>query len=829
MRTLLRGFLVVAALLVATPSYAQQEPLARVGRVSIVEGSLAFYGPGDSDWSAANVNFPAAENGWFATDPDSRAEIRIGAASISLDKNTEAGFTALNDKAMQIALSQGRMNLHLRRLANGETTEVDIVRGGVWLLQPGIYEVDAGGPDQPSRIAVFEGSARFVGGGVDTTVNAGDALVLNGTDTLTATTEPAAPDDFSRWCRSHDYQEDRLAAPYHVSPAMTGFEELDAHGQWAEAADYGPVWYPSSVPDDWAPYREGHWAWVEPWGWNWVDDEPWGFAPFHYGRWARIDDRWGWVPGEFVPDPVYAPALVAFLAPSDYGAPDVGPAVGWFPLAPGEVYWPAYTRDRNYIRNVNITNVNVTVINNMTRAAAAQPAGAPPPQVARQNFANRAAATVVPATVLAQGAKVAPAAVHVPPQALQQASVGMRPPATIASPGATAAPPGVVARPGSFARPSAAQPPRPGAPAPNAPAATAAAAPAGHPAARPNFSHLAQAPQVTRTAAQPAQATAAPPAPGAQPAAPPPQHPGEATATVPPAPGARPPGPPDFSHLAPSRGTRPAPAGPGGAPTAGAPGNQPGIAPPEHPAATVLRPSPGQPPGPPNLSRAAPPPPNQVTPGATPPTAVGHAGPPPGRGEPAHRPGVQPAQGAPPPAGQGGPPPHANSPSPLQPAAGQAAAQQQAQQRAAAQAAAQQQAQQRAAQAAAQQQAQQRAAQAAAQQQAQQRATAQAAAQQQAQQRAAAQAAAQQQAQQRAAQAAQQQQAQQRAAAQAAAQQQAQQRAAAQAAAQQQAQQRAAQAAQQQQAQQRAAQAAQQQHGSSQPHCGHPNEPACPK
>ena len=56
------------------------------------------------------------------------------------------------------------------------------------------------------------------------------------------------------------------------------------------------------MPVGWAPHSESRWVWIEPWGWNWVDDEPWGFAPCHYGRWARVDDRWGWVPGEIVPN-----------------------------------------------------------------------------------------------------------------------------------------------------------------------------------------------------------------------------------------------------------------------------------------------------------------------------------------------------------------------------------------------------------------------------------------------------------------------------------------------------------------------------------------------
>ena len=46
--------------------------------------------------------------------------------------------------------------------------------------------------------------------------------VISGTDTLTATIEHAVPDAFVQWCRSRDYHEQRLAAPYYISPQMTG-------------------------------------------------------------------------------------------------------------------------------------------------------------------------------------------------------------------------------------------------------------------------------------------------------------------------------------------------------------------------------------------------------------------------------------------------------------------------------------------------------------------------------------------------------------------------------------------------------------------------------
>src|SRR6185312_11955520 len=73
----------------------------------------------------------------------------------------------------------------------------------------------------------------------------------------------------------------------------------------------------------------------------WIDNALWGFAPSHYGRWTRIGDRWGWLPGD---GKDFSPATVAFLGTPGIGlsyAGGSGPAVAWFPLAPGETYWPA--------------------------------------------------------------------------------------------------------------------------------------------------------------------------------------------------------------------------------------------------------------------------------------------------------------------------------------------------------------------------------------------------------------------------------------------------------------------------------------------------------
>jgi hypothetical protein len=97
-----------------------------------------------------------------------------------------------------------------------------------------------------------------------------------------------------------------------------------------------------------------------------VEDEAWGFAPFHYGRWAFVTGGWFWVPGPVVVRPIWAPAFVAFVgggAGFQFSVGIGGGAVGWFPLAPGEVFVPGYRVSRTYVNNVNITNTRVNVTN----------------------------------------------------------------------------------------------------------------------------------------------------------------------------------------------------------------------------------------------------------------------------------------------------------------------------------------------------------------------------------------------------------------------------------------------------------------------------------
>jgi len=223
-----------------------------------------------------------------------------------------------------------------------------------------------------TTVTVEDGELEVSGPGLAQTLRRGQTVQLSGANPVQLTVlSPAMPDAFERWAMALD-QRYATGAPgaQYVNQEMPGWEDLNQYGSWYNDPTVGAVWYPSTVAVGWAPYREGHWAWVEPWGWSWVDDAPWGFAPFHYGRWVYLDSRWGWVPGERVYRPMYAPALVVFVDGGSFRDRHEPRMQAWFPLGPREPYFPWYHHSERYLHDVNVTGFrNVAEVDRVTHGA----------------------------------------------------------------------------------------------------------------------------------------------------------------------------------------------------------------------------------------------------------------------------------------------------------------------------------------------------------------------------------------------------------------------------------------------------------------------------
>jgi hypothetical protein len=339
-----------------------QDPPGRVARLNFSQGSISFRPAGEDDWVTGVPNRPMVTGDDLWADEDSRAEVHIGSTAIRLGAKTGITFLELDDRTTQIRLAQGSLILRVRHVDDDDNYEIDTPNIAFTLLQPGEYRIDVSEDGSQTVTDVWHGRGRVTGGGFSYNVVAGQSATFTGSDHLDYDLgQIPNSDDFDGWAFDRDSREDQADSANYVSREMTGYEDLDDNGDWSYVAGYGPCWRPRALAVGWAPYRFGHWAYVGPWGWTWVEDEPWGFAPFHYGRWAFVNSGWFWVPGPVVVRPIWAPALVAFVGGGPGFHFSAGVGVGWFPLAPGEVYLPGYRVSRAYVNNVNVTNTTVSV------------------------------------------------------------------------------------------------------------------------------------------------------------------------------------------------------------------------------------------------------------------------------------------------------------------------------------------------------------------------------------------------------------------------------------------------------------------------------------
>ncbi|HET7062895.1 MAG TPA: DUF6600 domain-containing protein [Rudaea sp.] len=355
------------ASLAAAPG--QLDPPARVARLSDMSGNVSFTPAGENDWVQAQLNRPivTGDRLWIAD--GGRAELQVGASTVRLDNGSNFDFLNLNDQMAQMELTQGTLNINVRRLHGDEVYEVDTPTIAFVASRVGDYRIDVDPQSGFTTVTAWRGGGDAIGeGGKRVAIAEGQTVRFNDSQLVDyQVNQIRARDDFDRYASTRDERYERAPARNYVSEDVVGYQDLDQYGSWEDAPEYGHVWYPSSVSADWAPYHDGHWVWVDPWGWTWVDDAPWGFAPFHYGRWAYVGSRWGWVPGPYDVAPVYSPALVAFVGGGGFGlSVSVGGPIGWFALGPGDVYFPGYRCGRDYFNRVNVGNtyINHTVVNN---------------------------------------------------------------------------------------------------------------------------------------------------------------------------------------------------------------------------------------------------------------------------------------------------------------------------------------------------------------------------------------------------------------------------------------------------------------------------------
>jgi hypothetical protein len=354
----------IAALLLlgaAQALAAANDPPDRVARLAWLAAKVSVEPAGTRQWTQAVPNTPLTTGDRIYIDANGRAELQTGPIAVRAWRYTDLTVANLTNTATQLALAQGSLHVRTFSLRPDDTVEMDTPNGAITVTQPGDVRVDAYMSGGGTLVTVDSGAVEISGPGLSEILGAGECVHLVGSNPIHVLRQRMpGKDPFDIWSVQRDRAFLSSQSRQYVNPNTIGFDDLDRNGTWKQTPEYGPVWYPTDVAANWSPYSSGRWDWISPWGWTWVDADAWGFGPFHYGRWIRTGTRWGWVPGPREAAPIYSPAMVAFVAGARFAGEDGTSLSGWFPLGPGEPFYPAYVCSPGYFTAANLTNLRET-------------------------------------------------------------------------------------------------------------------------------------------------------------------------------------------------------------------------------------------------------------------------------------------------------------------------------------------------------------------------------------------------------------------------------------------------------------------------------------
>ena len=321
------------AALAAGAARSQENPAARVARLSFVEGSVKLEPANLSEWVLASVNTPIEQGYKLATTKNSFAEVQFeDGSTVRAGESSEVDFRRLSadsagEPVNEVALARGYATFH-GLSETGGAYRVRVADATINAPEPAEFRVDL---DQGAvRVEVFKGSVAYSAPQGSAQLDANGVLIDEpGSGKPYSISTGITTDGWDAWVEARDSDQtavqDQVVTPESYSSStgsdLYGWSDLSDYGSWVYFAGYGYGWCPV-VSYGWSPYTYGRWAWYPGLGYTWISYEPWGWLPFHYGRWGYMPNGfgWAWIPGGFQ---TWSPATVNWYQGTGW--------IGWMP------------------------------------------------------------------------------------------------------------------------------------------------------------------------------------------------------------------------------------------------------------------------------------------------------------------------------------------------------------------------------------------------------------------------------------------------------------------------------------------------------------------
>lgn len=225
--------LVAGVALLACSGYARADPPARVARLGYTSGAVSFSPAGENDWVQATINRPLGTGDRLWTDSASgaRAEVQVGGAMVRMNTGTALSVLNLDDRIAQLQLTQGTLNVRVRRLDPGQIFEVDTPNLAFTLRKPGEYRISVEPDGSATTIVVRKGQGEVYGEGAAYVIDSRQPYRFTGTGLREYQyVDVPRPDEFDRWSGARDSRYDGSRSARYVSPDVIGYQDLDANG-----------------------------------------------------------------------------------------------------------------------------------------------------------------------------------------------------------------------------------------------------------------------------------------------------------------------------------------------------------------------------------------------------------------------------------------------------------------------------------------------------------------------------------------------------------------------------------------------------------------------
>lgn len=284
----------------------------------------------DGTSEALERNLPIYPGDRLNTESDGRTEIQLPDGNLLyVDRGSDLELYDLFDPSEPdrsetlVGVARGSVRLEIDTLDRDDAVRIDTPAASIYVLTESSFRIDIGSGDTV-EVSVRRGRVELAAERDSVVIRAGQRSTVRpgGRPGAAYRFNLYGRDEFDRWCERLDDAREPVARgeeyEYLPDEVRPYYGELSRNGRWVYDDEYGWVWNPSTIDDDWRPYVSGYWDYG-PFGPTWVSYDPWGWCTSRYGRWEWRFGRWCWIPGR-----VYSTAHVYWYYGPDY--------VGWCPL-----------------------------------------------------------------------------------------------------------------------------------------------------------------------------------------------------------------------------------------------------------------------------------------------------------------------------------------------------------------------------------------------------------------------------------------------------------------------------------------------------------------